>query len=275
MYNIDLSFFNSSFETTDVIEEKCNTTYQNLIMNSADQPPTACCGECGTSENQNISDKRNIILANTNGILAKHYCLIPTTYQNPLQIGDEIIFQFNEYHELSTVTEVGDFVQFRRCKMSLSNEQIPVFVRKVSEYDKEKIARNIKDEERAKPFFYKKIEEYMLEMKLVDVHFQFDRKKIYFFYTADGRVDFRQLAKSLAAEFRTRIELRQIGVRDEAKIVGGIGSCGREYCCSSFMNSFKHITTQHACVPHTSSNLTKLSGPCGKLKCCLSFESDE
>ncbi len=271
MYNIDLSFFNSSFETTDVIEEKCNNTYQNLILNSADHP-TTCCGECGTSDSNSLSDKRNIILATTNGILAKHYCLIPPAYKNPLQIGDEFIFKFNDYHELSTVTEVGDFVQFRRCKSSLNNEQIPVFVRKVSEYDSEKISRNRKDEERARPFFYKKINEYLLEMKLVDIHFQFDRKKIYFFYTADGRVDFRQLAKSLAAEFRTRIELRQIGVRDEAKIIGGLGSCGREYCCSSFMNSFKHISTQHACDHHASSNLTKLSGPCGKLKCCLSFE---
>jgi cell fate regulator YaaT (PSP1 superfamily) len=112
-------------------------------------------------------------------------------------------------------------------------------------------------------------------MKLVDVHYQFDKKKLYFFYTTDGRVDFRELAKSLASEFRTRIELRQMGVRDEAKRIGGLGSCGREYCCSSFLNNFKKITTQVANQQNTSSNISKLSGPCGKLKCCLCFELEE
>ncbi|MCK5088008.1 MAG: stage 0 sporulation protein, partial [Melioribacteraceae bacterium] len=92
--------------------------------------------------------------------------------------------------------------------------------------------------------------------------------------TSDGRVDFRELAKDLASEFKTRIELRQIGVRDEAKRIGGLGTCGREYCCSTFINGFKKITTQIACDQNHSQNLSKLSGPCGKLKCCLSFESE-
>ena len=112
-------------------------------------------------------------------------------------------------------------------------------------------------------------------MKLVDVHYQFDRKKLYFYYTADGRIDFRQLVKELANEFRTRIELRQIGVRDEAKLIGGVGSCGREYCCTSFISSFKKITTQVAHDQNLTSFLAKHSGPCGKLKCCLSFEAEQ
>jgi cell fate regulator YaaT (PSP1 superfamily) len=109
-------------------------------------------------------------------------------------------------------------------------------------------------------------------MKLVDIHFQFDRKKLFFFYTADGRVDFRELAKRLASKFKTRIELRQIGVRDEAKRIGGLATCGREFCCTSFMNNFKRITTDIALENNISTSISKYTGPCGKLKCCLSFE---
>jgi cell fate regulator YaaT (PSP1 superfamily) len=112
-------------------------------------------------------------------------------------------------------------------------------------------------------------------MKLVHIHYQFDRKRLFFFYTSDGRVDFRELAKDLASEFKTRIELRQMGVRDEAKNIGGLGTCGREFCCSSFLNNFKRISTQLANDQNLNTNLSKLSGPCGKLKCCISFEIDE
>ena len=108
-----------------------------------------------------------------------------------------------------------------------------------------------------------------------NIHYQFDRKRLFFFYTSDGRVDFRELAKELASIFKTRIELRQMGVRDEAKQMGGVGSCGREYCCSSFLSNFKRITTQIAADQNNSSNLSKMSGPCGKLKCCLSYELAE
>ena len=138
----------------------------------------------------------------------------------------------------------------------------------------EKINRNKRDEERAKPIFLSLVNKLKLEMKLVDIHFQFDRKKLYFFYTSDGRVDFRQLAKDLASEFKTRIELRQIGVRDEAKQIGGMGTCGREYCCTSFMCNFKRISTQFASEQNLNLSFSKMSGPCCKLKCCLSFELD-
>ena len=120
----------------------------------------------------------------------------------------------------------------------------------------------------------KKIEEHGLEMKLVDVECAFDGSKILFFFTADGRVDFRALVKDLAGVFRTRIELRQIGVRDEAKMLGGIGMCGRPYCCNQFLNEFEPVSTKMAKVQSLSLNPTKISGCCGRLMCCLRYEEE-
>lgn len=118
------------------------------------------------------------------------------------------------------------------------------------------------------------VEQHNLNLKLVDVEYQFDRKKITFFYTADERVDFRQLVKDLAAVFRTRIEMRQIGARDEARRIGGVGPCGQELCCTRFMEGFEPINTQYAKDQNLPINPSKLSGTCGKLKCCLRFEWD-
>ncbi|MCL6585068.1 MAG: stage 0 sporulation family protein [Anoxybacillus sp.] len=121
----------------------------------------------------------------------------------------------------------------------------------------------------------KKVEEHGLEMKLVDVEYTFDRNKIIFYFTADGRVDFRELVKDLAAIFRTRIELRQIGVRDEAKMLGGIGPCGRMLCCSTFLGDFDPVSIKMAKDQNLSLNPTKISGLCGRLMCCLKYENDE
>ena len=153
--------------------------------------------------------------------------------------------------------------------------EIPVIERIASEQDIERHLKNFEDAHEAKAVFIRLVSELSLEMKLVDIHYQFDRKKLFFFYTADGRVDFRELAKKLASNFKTRIELRQIGVRDEAKRMGGIATCGREYCCTSFMNNFKRITTDIAVENNISTSISKYTGPCGKLKCCLSFELDQ
>ncbi len=120
-----------------------------------------------------------------------------------------------------------------------------------------------------------KIEEHNLDMKLVDVEYTFDRNKIIFYFTADGRIDFRELVKDLAAIFRTRIELRQIGVRDEAKMLGGIGPCGRVLCCSSFLGDFEPVSIKMAKDQNLSLNPTKISGLCGRLMCCLKYENDE
>lgn len=120
-----------------------------------------------------------------------------------------------------------------------------------------------------------KVTIHQLDMKLVDVEYTFDRNKIIFYFTADGRVDFRELVKDLAAIFRTRIELRQIGVRDEAKMLGGIGPCGRMLCCSTFLGDFEPVSIKMAKDQNLSLNPTKISGLCGRLMCCLKYENDE
>lgn len=119
-----------------------------------------------------------------------------------------------------------------------------------------------------------KIKEHGLKMKLVDVEYTFDRNKVIFYFTAEGRVDFRELVKDLASVFRTRIELRQIGVRDEAKLLGGIGPCGRILCCSSWLGDFEPVSIKMAKDQNLSLNPTKISGLCGRLMCCLKFEHD-
>ncbi|MEH7380131.1 stage 0 sporulation family protein [Bacillus sp. JJ1533] len=120
-----------------------------------------------------------------------------------------------------------------------------------------------------------KVVVHSLDMKLVDVEYTFDRNKVIFYFTADGRVDFRELVKDLAAIFRTRIELRQIGVRDEAKMLGGIGPCGRMLCCSTFLGDFEPVSIKMAKDQNLSLNPTKISGLCGRLMCCLKYENDE
>jgi cell fate regulator YaaT (PSP1 superfamily) len=131
-----------------------------------------------------------------------------------------------------------------------------------------------KKEEKAYDFCLKKIKERKLHMKLVKVRYFFDEKKGIFYYTADGRIDFRQLVKDLAKEFKMRIEMRQIGVRDEAKLIGGLGVCGRALCCVSFMKNFEPVTIQKAKKQQIVINPTKISGLCGRLMCCLAFEDE-
>ena len=111
-------------------------------------------------------------------------------------------------------------------------------------------------------------------MKLISVEYTFDNSKIIFFFTADGRVDFRELVRDLASVFHTRVELRQVGVRDEAKLLGGIGICGREFCCAGFLNSFQPVSIKMAKEQNLSLNPVKISGTCGRLMCCLKYEQD-
>jgi cell fate regulator YaaT (PSP1 superfamily) len=141
--------------------------------------------------------------------------------------------------------------------------------------DKMVVEENKKAAQEAYHICLKKVEEHGLEMKLVDVEYTFDRNKVIFYFTADGRVDFRELVKDLAAIFRTRIELRQIGVRDEAKMLGGIGPCGRMLCCSTFLGDFDPVSIKMAKDQNLSLNPTKISGLCGRLMCCLKYENDE
>jgi cell fate regulator YaaT (PSP1 superfamily) len=147
-------------------------------------------------------------------------------------------------------------------------------IRQATQEDIEKIEQDRIKEEEAKKVCLQKIIERQMPMKLVDVEYAFDSSKIVFYFTADGRVDFRELVKDLAAVFRTRIELRQIGVRDEAKMLGGFGSCGRELCCASFLGDFEPVSIRMAKDQNLSLNPTKISGICGRLMCCLKYEND-
>ncbi|MHB8125051.1 MAG: PSP1 domain-containing protein [Desulfitobacteriaceae bacterium] len=147
-------------------------------------------------------------------------------------------------------------------------------IRKADVEDEQILEQNKLKEKEAFQVCLKKIMEHRLPMKLVDVEYTFDSNKIVFSFTADGRVDFRELVKDLAAVFRTRIELRQIGVRDEAKMIGGVGSCGRILCCASFLGEFEPVSIRMAKDQKLSLNPTKISGICGRLMCCLKYEND-
>ncbi len=147
-------------------------------------------------------------------------------------------------------------------------------VRKATREDLRRVEENKRKEKNAFQVCERKIAERGLEMKLVNVEYTFDNSKILFYFTADGRVDFRELVKDLAGHFRTRIELRQIGVRDEAKMLGGIGICGRPFCCGSFLGGFQPVSIKMAKEQGLSLNPVKISGACGRLMCCLKYEQE-
>lgn len=146
-------------------------------------------------------------------------------------------------------------------------------LRPATEEDARIVQENKQKEERAFAICEEKIAKHGLEMKLIDVEYTFDNNKIIFYFTADGRVDFRELVRDLASVFRTRIELRQIGVRDEAKMIGGVGPCGRVLCCASFLGDFEPVSIRMAKQQNLTLNPTKISGICGRLMCCLRYES--
>lgn len=164
-------------------------------------------------------------------------------------------------------------------KKEIPKEDLPEEIKPIIQIatDKQlvKYEQNNKDAKEAFVIAKKKIKEHELEMKLVDAEYTFDRSKIVFSFTADGRIDFRSLVKDLAAIFKTRIELRQIGVRDEAKLLGGIGPCGRPLCCSTFLGDFAAVSIKMAKEQNLSLNPTKISGVCGRLMCCLNYENSE
>ena len=147
-------------------------------------------------------------------------------------------------------------------------------IRVATKDDLKKMEENAAKEKSAFAVCLKKIAAHKLEMKLVDVEYTFDNTKILFYFTADGRVDFRELVKDLASVFRTRIELRQIGVRDEAKMLGGLGICGRPFCCSTFLGGFQPVSIKMAKEQGLSLNPVKISGTCGRLMCCLKYEQE-
>ena len=186
-----------------------------------------------------------------------------------LEVGDMAVVETANGLSIGTVAKSNHMVEDDSIMSPLKN-----CIRKANESDIEKLKENEKKEADAFVICEDKISAHKLEMKLVSVEYSFDGSKITFFFTADGRVDFRELVKDLAASFHTRIELRQIGVRDEAKMLGGIGICGQPYCCKQFLNDFQTVSIKMAKEQGLSLNPTKISGSCGRLMCCLKYEQN-
>lgn len=199
--------------------------------------------------------------------VGKIYYFDPKNYK--MQIGDHVIVETARGIEFGRVVlgpkEVGEKEVVHPLKEVL---------RVATEADEEREKQNRLKEKDAFKICQKKIREHDLEMKLIDAEYTFDNNKVLFYFTADGRIDFRQLVKDLASIFKTRIELRQIGVRDETKILGGIGICGRPLCCSTYLSEFIPVSIKMAKEQNLSLNPTKISGVCGRLMCCLKNEEE-
>ncbi len=187
----------------------------------------------------------------------------------PLSPGDTIVVQTPEGRALGTVTRSVAELAARKCPPPDSELQV---VRRATRDDVITRLKHQQREQEAQRICLMKIRERGLAMKLARVEQLFDGSRLIFYYTAEGRVDFRELVRDLAAHFRVRIEMRQIGVRDEARMLGGYGSCGRPLCCTTFLQTFEPISIKMAKQQNLSLNPSKLSGMCGRLKCCLRYE---
>jgi cell fate regulator YaaT (PSP1 superfamily) len=237
------------------------------------------CGRCKLSqfdwlkdyENQEV--KSNVCLAEVRFKNdRKDYFTYPEDLE--LEVGEFVAVETAIGHDIGIVTLLGDIVkrQMKRKRFRTPMEEMKKIYRRARINDVEKFLSAIQLEDSTLARTRTIIDNLGLEMKLNDVEYQGDKTKAIFYYTADGRVDFRELIKKLAEEFHIRIEMRQIGVRQESAKLGGLGSCGRELCCASWISDFQSVTTNVARVQQLSPNPQKLAGMCGKLKCCLNFE---
>ena len=197
----------------------------------------------------------------------KNYYFSPNGAE--LDVGTKVIVETARGIEAGVVTIANREVPDEKVVLPLKS-----VIRVATKEDLKKIAENKKKEKSAFNICLEKIAANKLDMKLVDVEYTFDGSKILFYFTAEGRVDFRELVKDLAAVFHTRIELRQIGVRDEAKLLGGLGICGRPFCCKTFLGEFQSVSIKMAKEQGLSLNPTKISGTCGRLMCCLNYEQE-
>lgn len=191
-----------------------------------------------------------------------------------LSEGLSVIVEAEKGVDLGVIAAIGETAYMKsRLRQRPCEGEMKNIVRIATDADMNVLTYHREQEHTAFNICLDRIHKLDLPMKLVDVEYQFDRNRITFYFTADGRVDFRQLVRELAAEYRTRIELRQIGPRDEAKRMGGFGVCGRELCCSSWLGQFEPISTDMARLQNLTINPFKLAGQCGRLKCCLSYEA--
>ena len=264
-----------------------NNTVERQLINRGcrlDEPyitgqQVLSCGRCKLSQFDWLKDYENQEITG-------NVCLAEVRFKNDrkdyftyaedleLEVGELVAVETAIGHDIGIVTLLGEIVkrQLKRKKYRTPINEMKKIYRRARPNDVEKWLSAIKLEDSTLARTRTIAENLGLEMKLNDVEYQGDKTKAIFYYTADGRVDFRELIKKLAEEFHIRIEMRQIGVRQESAKLGGIGSCGRELCCASWICDFQSVTTGVARVQQLSPNPQKLAGQCGKLKCCLNFE---
>ena len=260
----------------------CGTTENGLPKGCKNN---GACGETGCSSKLSVFDW----LANMNFPSQNKIDIIEVRFKNgkkdffkntdsaiEYEIGDFVAVEGNPGHDIGIVSLIGETakLQMRKKGISENSENIKKVYRKAKLSDVEKWVAAVEMEDNCLNKSKKIISDLKLDMKLNDVEYQGDYTKATFYYTAEERVDFRNLIKILAEEFKVRIEMKQIGVRQEASRLGGIGTCGRELCCSSWLTNFHSVSTNAARVQQLSLNPQKLAGQCGKLKCCLNFELD-
>ncbi len=254
------------------------------------------CGTGGGCNGCSVSEKRGCGTSSVFNWLAKVDDSKSNTYSDLVEVqfkmnrkgyfqnteninisaGDWVVVEGSTGHDIGKITLTGEIVnhQLNRKKIDTSKEPLKKIYRLAKETDIEKLQSSTELEDPTLKKAKLIIKNHKLEMKLVDIEYQGDGSKAIFYYTAEKRVDFRELIKEYSKTFSIRIEMRQIGVRQEAAMVGGIGSCGRELCCSTWMTEFPPVSTSSARYQQLSINPQKISGQCGKLKCCLNFELD-
>lgn len=189
-----------------------------------------------------------------------------------VHVGSSVVVEAERGVDLGTILSIGETAREKRRSRGLVGQPMRKIVRIANEHDMQQHDENRRTEEKAAAIFVEKCAKHNLSMKLAAVEYQLDRARLTFYFTAESRVDFRALVRDLASVYRTRIELRQIGARDEAKKVGGLGICGREVCCTTWISQIKRVNLDHARVQNLSLNPSRLAGACGRLKCCILFE---
>lgn len=242
-------------------------------------------GSCGTDS----CNKLSVFdwLSNMSSSVQSQFDVVEVRFKNsrkeffrntdklPLAIGDVVATEASPGHDVGIVTLTGELVKIQMKKKGIDPEsEIPKVYRKANQRDIDVWSEFRKKEEKVQIRAREIAIALRLEMKISDIEFQGDGSKAIFYYTANERVDFRQLIKEFAQEFKTRVEMKQIGFRQEASRLGGIGSCGRELCCSTWLTDFRSVNTSAARYQQLSLNPQKLAGQCGKLKCCLNYELD-
>jgi len=210
---------------------------------------------------------RNVV---TVEIERRHDLLHFTTDEDDIKKNDQVIVKSLIGEEMGRVVKVfgKSFNQIKNISM------IPKILRKATDEDRENFEKKMRDEKEAMRFCLKIVKEKEIPIKLIRVRYFTSERKAIFYFTSEGRIDFRDLVMELAKKYKMRIEMRQIGIRDEAKMIGGIGICGRELCCKKFLNNLEPITLQMAKRQNLNVNPIKISGLCGRLMCCLSYEKD-